>query len=110
MFKGLPFFKILRKEKKFEWTEECQHAFKDLKEYLASPPLLTKPETGDKLLLYLAVSTAAISGVLVREGDKGRQTVYYVSRALRRVENKYSGVEKLALALVMTVRKLRPYF
>ncbi|KAL0361753.1 UNVERIFIED_CONTAM: hypothetical protein Sradi_3859800 [Sesamum radiatum] len=32
---GLPFFKILRKVKNFEWTEECQQAFEDLKKYLA---------------------------------------------------------------------------
>ncbi|KAL0301501.1 UNVERIFIED_CONTAM: Retrovirus-related Pol polyprotein from transposon [Sesamum radiatum] len=29
--KGLPFFKILRKVKNFEWTQECQQAFEELK-------------------------------------------------------------------------------
>ena len=37
--KGLPFFKTLRGSNKFEWTEESQKAFDDLKAYLASPPL-----------------------------------------------------------------------
>ncbi|KAK4388286.1 hypothetical protein Sango_2435200 [Sesamum angolense] len=41
--KGLPFFKILRKVKNFEWTEECQQAFEELKAYLARLPLLVKP-------------------------------------------------------------------
>ena len=35
----LPFFKILRKA--FEWSEECEKAFQELKKYLASPPLLS---------------------------------------------------------------------
>ncbi|KAI9164955.1 hypothetical protein LWI28_004980 [Acer negundo] len=42
-------------------------AFQALQEYLASPPLLVKPFTGDELQLYLAVSEAATSGALVKE-------------------------------------------
>ena len=37
--KCLPFFRVLRKS--FEWTNECQKAFEDLKKYLSSPPLLS---------------------------------------------------------------------
>jgi len=39
--KCLPFFKILRKT--FAWSNECEEAFGQLKEYLASPPLLSSP-------------------------------------------------------------------
>ena len=35
-----PFFNALRKNKTFEWTEDCEAALKGIKEYLASPPLL----------------------------------------------------------------------
>jgi BarA-like signal transduction histidine kinase len=37
--KCLPFFRTLRKA--FQWTEECQKAFEELKVYLSSPPLLS---------------------------------------------------------------------
>ncbi|KAI3451427.1 hypothetical protein Pfo_008092, partial [Paulownia fortunei] len=33
--RSLPFFKILRKADKFEWTEKCQRAFDELKNFLA---------------------------------------------------------------------------
>ena len=52
--KCLPFFCTLRKS--FEWTDECQKAFKDLKKYLSSPPLLSPSKLGEKLYLYIAVS------------------------------------------------------
>ena len=52
--KCLPFFRTLRKS--FEWTDECQKAFKDLKKYLSSPPLLSPSKLGEKLYLYIAVS------------------------------------------------------
>ena len=39
--KGLPFFKLLKKTDNFEWTEEANEAFKRLKAYLTSSPVLT---------------------------------------------------------------------
>ncbi|GFZ19275.1 hypothetical protein Acr_27g0010140 [Actinidia rufa] len=41
--KCLPFFKILRKSQTFQWSEESENAFRQLKEYLGSPPLLSVP-------------------------------------------------------------------
>lgn len=44
--KSLPFFKILLKAGSFEWTHECQSAFKQLKEFLITLPLLKQPIVG----------------------------------------------------------------
>ena len=52
--KCLPFFKILKRV--FEWTDECQEAFQDLKAYLTMVPLLSPSILGEELYLYLAVS------------------------------------------------------
>ncbi|KAL0398237.1 UNVERIFIED_CONTAM: Transposon Ty3-G Gag-Pol polyprotein [Sesamum radiatum] len=108
--RALPFFKVLRGVAKFEWNNTSQLAFDDLKRYLVSPPLLTKPKMGDTLFIYLAVSESAVSAVLVRQECREHQPVYYVSKVLQGAEIKYSQIEKLALALVVAARKLRPYF
>ncbi|GKV24228.1 hypothetical protein SLEP1_g33863 [Rubroshorea leprosula] len=71
----------LGKQKKFEWSWECQTAFDELKSYLSSPPLLTK----------------AIDG----------EILYFV---LHGAELRYPIAEKAALAVVTSARKLRPYF
>uniref|UniRef100_A0A2N9HJT9 Uncharacterized protein n=1 Tax=Fagus sylvatica TaxID=28930 RepID=A0A2N9HJT9_FAGSY len=106
--KCLPFFKILRKA--FQWMEECQQAFEELKVYLTSPPLLSPSQTGEALYLYLAVSTSAVSSALIREKECVQKPVYYTSRALRGAEERYTNMEKLAFALLIASRKLRPYF
>ncbi|XP_012839245.1 PREDICTED: uncharacterized protein LOC105959647 [Erythranthe guttata] len=85
--KAFSFFKILKGGKKFEWDEP-----------------------GDTLMLYLATSADAISAVLIRDGGKGHQPIYYISRALQGAEQRYTNMEKLALALINAARKLRPYF
>ncbi|KAI0531031.1 hypothetical protein KFK09_000580 [Dendrobium nobile] len=110
--KYLPFFKILRGARSlgFQWTDECQEAFEQLRTYLASPPLLSKPVLGERLYLYLAISTQAISSVLVREENAIQHPIYYVSKILSETEGRYPLVDKTTLALVYSARKLRPYF
>ncbi|GKV01946.1 hypothetical protein SLEP1_g14452 [Rubroshorea leprosula] len=98
------------KPKKFEWTLECQAAFDELKSYLSSPPLLTKAEEGEILYLYLGISTVAISSILVREVGQQQRPVYYTSKVLQGAELRCSIIEKAALTVVTTAKKLRPYF
>ncbi|GLU06784.1 hypothetical protein SLE2022_237810 [Rubroshorea leprosula] len=117
--KCLPFFKIMRlapqkdesgKQKKFEWSQECQAAFDELKSYLSSPPLLTKAVDGEILYLYLGISDEAISSVLVREEARQQKLIYYINSVLHGAELRYPIAEKAALAVVTSARKLRPYF
>ena len=79
--KCLPFFRVLKKA--FEWMDECQKAFQDLKMYLIAAPLLSSSVMGEELFLYLAVTPHAVSSALIREEGKIQKPVYYTSKALR---------------------------
>ncbi|KAL2227023.1 UNVERIFIED_CONTAM: Retrovirus-related Pol polyprotein from transposon [Sesamum indicum] len=72
--------------KGFDWTEECERAFQELKSYLRSPPLLANPEEGDILYLYLAISNNAVNSVLVKEKGKIQNPVYYKYPAPQRIQ------------------------
>ncbi|GKU96255.1 hypothetical protein SLEP1_g9507 [Rubroshorea leprosula] len=106
----LPFFRALRELESFQWTDTCQQAFDELKRYLASAPLLSKPMEGESLYLYLGVTVEAISSVLLREENKNQKPICYVSKVLQGAEQNYPLAEKAAFALVYTARKLRAYF
>ena len=105
--KCLPFFKTLKKA--FTWTDECQKSFEELKKYLTSPPLLSPSKQGEPLSLYLVVSRTAVSSALIREEDGVQLLVYYTSKAFQGAEERYPTIEKLALAFVVTARKVQPY-
>jgi hypothetical protein len=77
---------------------------------LTSSPLLSRTVPGEVLYLYLTVSPTTISVALIREDEGVQKPVYFVSKALHGVEERYPQIEKLAFALVMASRKLRPYF
>ncbi|KAG7559607.1 Ribonuclease H-like superfamily [Arabidopsis thaliana x Arabidopsis arenosa] len=107
----LPFYNLLRKaNKNFVWDENCEKAFKDLKDYLSKPPVLAKPEFGEELFLYVSVSDSAVSGVLVRLDRNDERPIFYVSKSFSGAESRYPMMEKLALAVITSARKLRPYF
>nr|XP_025647464.1 uncharacterized protein LOC112742446 [Arachis hypogaea] len=108
--KALPFFNLMKKGIAFEWTPACEEAFNHFKEILATPPVLGKPKAGEPLYLYLAVTEEALAAVLVREEGKAQQPVYFVSKALQGAELRYSKLEKLALTLLTSSRRLRQYF
>ncbi|CAA0816892.1 Unknown protein, partial [Striga hermonthica] len=105
-----PFFDAIKKKKPFEWTMECQNAFDNIKEVLSQLPTLQKPLLDEPLYLYLGVSDVAVSAVLIRQDGLQQFPVYYVSKALHDAELRYPYMEKLAFALIIAARKLRPYF
>ena len=72
-------------------------------------PMLSAPEPGEELFMYLSVSEHAVSVVLLR--DQGlQQPMYYISKTLVNAETKYLPLEKLVLALIHATRKLPQYF
>ena len=81
-----------------------------MKKYLSSPPLLNPSKPGEELYLYIVVSQAAVSATLVREEEGSQRPIYFISRAFREAEERYSRIEKLAFALVTAARKLKLYF
>ncbi|XP_024016289.1 uncharacterized protein LOC112089766 [Eutrema salsugineum] len=58
--KCLPFYQLLRGNKHHTWSAECEDAFKQLKTYLSTPPILAKPENGEMLFLYIAISAFSV--------------------------------------------------
>jgi hypothetical protein len=75
--KGVPFFKLLKAKEKFEWSEEADTTFVELKQFLTSPLVLTVPKEGETLLLYIAATNRVVSTAIVIERKEVRH-VYKV--------------------------------
>ncbi|KAL0448079.1 UNVERIFIED_CONTAM: hypothetical protein Slati_1935800 [Sesamum latifolium] len=59
--------------------------------------LLTKPTTGETLYLYLTANQQTVSSVLIKEEEGFQKPIYYVSKVLHGVEQRYPEVEKSAI-------------
>ncbi|GKD17397.1 reverse transcriptase domain-containing protein [Tanacetum coccineum] len=94
----------------FRMEEEVEEAFPAMKKLIAELPTLTTIKKEEELMVYLLTANEAVSAVVLVERN-GRQTsIHYVSRTLQDAEINYPPMEKLALALVHAVRRLRRYF
>ena len=65
--KGLPFFKLLKALEKFTWMPEANKAFTELKQFLTTPPVMTAPQAGKTLLIYIAATNHVVSTAIVVE-------------------------------------------
>ena len=64
--------KLTEKGRKFEWTNECQSAFEELKNRLVSSPILAHPDFSKKFILDTDASNEAIGALLSQEIDEKR--------------------------------------
>ena len=60
---------------------------KELKDYMSTAPILSAPEYGKDLFLYLVVSEVAVSAVLVREENKKQKPVFLQEKNATRYRN-----------------------
>ena len=72
----------MKKKGPFEWTEEADKAFQDLKRYLTSPPVMVAPRPQEPLVLYLAATPYSASAVLVAVREERRTKVAAAARAM----------------------------
>jgi hypothetical protein len=110
--RSLPLYKLMKKSDHFTWTPEAQEALNSLKNILKSPPIWTAPTIEEPMLLYISAKTQVVSVALVvkREepwrSQKVQRPVYFVSEVLSDSKTRYSQMQKLVYAILMTKRKL----
>jgi hypothetical protein len=69
--RGLPFFKLLKHQEKFAWTQEADQAIAQLKDFLSKPPFLTAPRKKEQLL---STSLRLLTWSVLPSSSSGRKT------------------------------------
>lgn len=105
-----PIFATLKKGKSFEFGEAAKEAFKKLKVALTESPVLRHPDFDRHFYIQCDASDVGVGGVLFQKDDEGNEhPVAFVSKKLTPAQKNYSVTERQCLAVVMYVKKFRPY-
>ena len=86
----------MKKKGPFEWTEEANKAFQDLKRYLTSPPVMVAPRPREPLVLYLAATPYSASAALVAVREE--RCAKAASTVLTEAKQSREGLVKAATA------------
>ena len=104
-----PMNRLLKKDQKFIWSDECEQSYQTLKNKLISAPILAhfKPEC--PILLFTDSSGYAMGAILAQIQEGKEVVISYNSKSFDERQCNYSISEKECLAIVWGVQKLRPY-
>ena len=99
-----PLSALLRKAS-FTWTSKASHAFQLLKDAMSNPPVLALPDFSKSFVVECDPSGIGVGAVLIQN----QRPIAYQNKALNGKSLALSTYEKELLALVVAVKKWRPY-
>ena len=99
-----PLTALLKKDS-FVWTLEAANAFQILKEAVSNPPVLALPNFSKPFTVECDASGVGLGVVLMQD----HRLIAFHSQALKGNKLSLSTYEKELLALIMAVKKWRPY-
>ena len=96
-----PLHNTVKKDKKWEWTERQEEAFKELKKRFTEEPVLVAPDIDKKMRMEMDASDYATGGVLSMECEDGLwRPVAFLSKSLNETERNYEIHNKEMLAII----------
>lgn len=100
---------LLKSDKVFIWTPECQSDFERLKAAVTASPVLILPDFTKEFIVTTDAGNGTIAGVLQQDHGRGIQPIRYYSRKMNSAEVNYGTSEQELLAVIATIRAFDHY-
>jgi len=92
---------MVKKDKKWDWTERQKKAFKELKKQFTKEPVLAAPDLEKKMRMEVDILDYVTEGVLSMECEDGLwRPVAFLSKSLNEMERNYEIHNKEMLAII----------
>ena len=100
-----PLTHLTRKNVKFQWNDNCEKSFEELKHRLITAPILSIPSGSGGFVVYSDASKNGLGCVLMQNG----KVIAYASRQLKEYEKKYPTHDLELAAVVFALKIWRHY-
>ncbi|KMQ81648.1 gag-pol fusion protein, partial [Lasius niger] len=104
-----PLTRLTKKNARWTWGADEEHAFQELKRTLVSAPVLAYPDFTRRFVLQTDASNSGLGAVLTQNFEDGERVIAYASRTLNGAERNYSATELECLAVVWGIRRMKGY-
>ncbi|XP_054257058.1 uncharacterized protein K02A2.6-like [Macrosteles quadrilineatus] len=105
-----PLNKLLQKGQRFEWSQECENSFINVKKHIANDNTLAHYNPKLPLILSTDASPYGLGAVISHKfPDGSEQPIAFASRSLSKSEKQYSQIDKEATAIYWGVKKFFAY-
>jgi hypothetical protein len=102
--------KLLRKDTKYQWNDECQHSLDTLKENMVTTPILVLPDWEKTFHVHVDSSVIALGAILAQLGVGDLDhLIAFASNKLSDSEQNYNMTEREGLVMVYALQKYRYY-
>ena len=103
-----PLHDMIKKDKKWDWTEKQEKAFRKLKERFTRELVLAALDIDKKMRMEVDASDYATEGVLLIECEDGLwRPVVFLSKSLNEIERNYEIHDKEMLAIIRGLESWR---
>jgi hypothetical protein len=100
-----PLFSQLKKDARFNWSRECEEAYREPLNKLATAPVLAYPDFSKPFYIDCDASGKALGAALYQIHNNVERPIAYASRMLTDHEKSYSTPEREALAVMWSTTK-----
>ncbi|VDI74336.1 Hypothetical predicted protein [Mytilus galloprovincialis] len=105
-----PLHRLLEKDAKWDWNEECKVSFKRAKDLVTSEQVLCHYDPELPIRLACDASPFGLGVVLSHKMQDGTERpIAFASRSLNKAERNYSQIDKEALGIIFGVKKFHTY-
>ena len=106
--------KFIRKDSKFEWSDDCQTGFEYLKTCLTEALILKYPNPHKRYVVFTDASDQAATAVLTQEysdenGEVKKRPIVYLSAQFSDTQYEWSTIVKEGYAIYYAIKKWRHY-
>ena len=96
---------IKKRNKAIDWDDECEKAFRRLKEILHNHPILANADFSKQFKLHTDACTLGLGAILYQNQDGVDHIIGYASRSLSKTECKYLGHKLEFLTFQWAIRE-----
>ena len=105
-----PLYTLLRTDRPWHWSTECQDVFEKAKQCLTRAPVLAHYDPKLTIVLVADASAYGVGAVISHQPSDGTERpIVYASRTLNGSEQNNSQIDKEALSLVFGLKMFHNY-